>query len=150
MSSEMLFYIKTPTEYLPVNYYCRSSEMYQAFTDFLPYEDIKPIDNKVICDVRKVISDKISKYTKNIEKYQAAKELVATFNNSVQEKTEVLNDYDETIEELTEYITELNEALSFIGFIESINDNMSWHRDTKDIVYVYGGIDCNPNEKEEE
>ena len=67
--------------------------------------------------------------------------LIASFNNTVDEKMDALQDNAECIKEYEEELEDERRALytivALIDIIESIRFNKEWDKD----VYIYGGIE---------
>ena len=110
MSSYINFFIRSEDKFLPLGDFSRSSEIYQRLHNDVPYEKLRAltyneldsIEDDIIEDKR-VLNDKIATYKTEID-------LIATFNNSAEEKMEAIKSTEEVIKDCQEEIDELDFA----------------------------------------
>ena len=93
----------------------------------------------------------IIKLKDSIRKANEKKTLIASFNNSVDEKIEVLNEVDYDIHETEDSIREVERAyysvLTLIDIVDEIAYNPAYDKDR----YIYVGIEvCDPTDKDVE
>lgn len=156
MSSYINFFIRSNDKFLPLGDFSRSSEIYQRLHNDVPYEKLRAltyaeldsIEDDILEDKR-VIKDKITNYTKEIA-------LIATFNNSVEEKLEEIDTIKEMIKDGEESIAELDFAKGWFNSLCRMIDSASDYTD-EDYnhlldadKYIYAGVEvpCVPTLKD--
>ena len=147
MSSYINFFIRSDNRFLPLGNFSRSSEIYQRLNNDVPYEKLKALTyNKLNNVVNNIIED-AHKYNNRILKYKKEIELIATFNNSVEDKLEAINSIESTIEDIEESISELNFAQGWFDSLCKIIDRASEYTDEdyNGLIdaskYIYAGIE---------
>lgn len=156
MSSYINFFIRSDDKFLPLSDFSRSSEIYQRLHNDVPYEKLRAltyaeldsIEDDILED-RRVLNDKITNYTKEID-------LIATFNNSAEEKLEAIDSTKEVIKDCQEAIDELDFAQGWFNSLCRIIDSARDYTDENynHLVdadkYVYAGVEvpCVPTLKD--
>lgn len=158
MSSYINFFIRSDDKFLPLGDFSRSSEIYQRLHNDVPYEKLRALTyNKLdsieddIIEDKRVLNDKIRNYKKEID-------LIATFNNSTEEKLEAINSTKEVIRDCQESIDELDFAKGWFNSLCRMIDSASDYTDENynHLInadkYIYAGIEapCVPTLKDVE
>lgn len=150
MSQYIHFFIRSTDKLLPIRTASRSSSIYQFFCDYAPYEKVRALSIGMLQEIREEISKQISKWTHQIEEDQKDLQLVASFNNSVEDKIEAIKSAREAIRENEESVNEMKEALAFTYFLMDIHneveDSNYYYKEEEKIdptKYIYFGIECN-------
>ena len=117
MSQYIHFFIRSTDKLLPIRTASRSSSIYQFFCDYAPYEKVRALSMGMLQEIREEISKQISKWTHQIEEDQKDLQLVASFNNSVEDKIEAIKSAREAIRENEEFVNEMKETLAFTYFL---------------------------------
>ena len=101
-------------------------------------------------EIREEISKQLSKWTHQIEEDQKDLQLVASFNNSVEDKIEAIKSARETLREREEVVEEIKVALAFTNFLidiyNEVEDSNYYYKEEEKIdptKYLYFGIECN-------
>ena len=149
MSSYMHFFVRKNENFLPIACYSRSSAIYGAFSDFAPYEKVRPLTSGFVSEVLHEQTENLSKWKKRLEDSRKEMELIATFNNSVEDKMQAIYDARGSIEETEEIIEECEYTVAFCRFLLNIldeADSSKYYEDEKlhlDAAhYLYYGVEC--------
>ena len=149
MSQYIHFFIRSTGKLLPIRTASRSSSIYQFFCDYAPYEKVRALSMGMLQEIREEISKQISKWTHQIEEDQKDLQLVASFNNSVEDKIEAMKSARDAIRENEELVNEKKEALAFTYFLtdmyNEVEDSNYYYKEEEKIdptKYIYFGIEC--------
>lgn len=149
MSQYIHFFIRSTDKLLPICTASRSSSIYQFFCDYAPYEKVRALSMDMLQEIREEINKQISKWTHQIEEDQKDLQLVASFNNSVEDKIEAMKSARDAIRENEEFINEMKEALAFTYFLtdmyNEVEDSNYYYKEEARIdstKYIYFGIEC--------
>lgn len=154
MSSYINFYLKVEDKYCPIGTYSRNCSEYQFFKNFVPYEKIAPITIKELKDVIEDIKFAINNEMKSIGRYSLNVKDIKAFNNPINEKMELIEDYRNTINELKEDLEANKKCLNFVNWLIEILTDIEYdpyankHNITQD-NYLWVGIEASPEEIEE-
>lgn len=152
MSSYINFYLKVEDKYCPLGTYSRNCPEYRFFKDIVPFEKIAPITIKKLQAVIEDIEFAINNEMKSIGRYSLNIKDIKTFNNSINEKMELIEDYRNTINELKEDLEANKKCLNFVNWLIEILTDVEYdpyankHNITQD-NYLWVGIEAGP-EKE--
>lgn len=144
MSTYVDFFIRNKDDFIPIADYSRNSMIYSIVTNDIPYEKIRAITARDISEFINIAVEKIRDYEQKICKEKERIKLVATFDNNIEEKLEVIAQYEEGIEEYTQSIEECNYAKNFFGFLAELIDARRWWEEKNSIninEYIYAGIE---------
>ena len=148
MSQYIHFFIRSTDKLLPIYTASRSSSIYLSFSDYAPYEKACALSIQELQDIREEINTRIDEWTRRIEEERTNLQLIASFNNSVEDKIEALESARDFIRENEEYVNEMKEALAFTYFLIGIYneaDDTKYEDETARLdpnKYLYFGIEC--------
>ena len=143
MSSYLHFFLRDGDKFLPLATYGRGSQLYQLFTDAAPYAKIAPVTNAVLDRIKNDARSSIERSRAEISRIEDRIRLIGTFNNSIDEKIELIHDQDDFLVEMREDIEEKNMAMAFISFLYDILDEAHYGEEGLDAeAYLYCGIEC--------
>lgn len=152
MSSYINFYLKVEDKYCPIGAYSRNCPEYLFFKNIIPYGKIAPITIQELKDVIEDIKFAINNGIESIKRYSLNIEDIKTFNNSINEKMELIENYRDTINELKEDLEVNKNCLNFVNWLIEILTDIEYdfyankHNITQD-NYLWIGIEASP-EKE--
>lgn len=153
MSQYIEFYIKGKNEYLPIGIFSRNNSIYRVMNesvDVPAYDKVAPLKVQHISLALKDVIDEKLGFKKRIAELEEKKSLVATFNNSVEDKTTAIFNINEDIKSYEELIEEINVAIGYLTSLYDIIDAVRYVKDYDVDNYIYCGIECeNPNGNEE-
>lgn len=147
MSSYINFFIRSDDKFLPLSDFSRSSEIYQRLNNDVPYEKLRALTYDELDSIEDDIIEDKRKYTNLISEYKKEIELIATFNNSAEEKLEAIDTTESMIKDIEESISELDFAQGWFNSLCRIIDSAKDYTDENynHLVdadkYVYAGVD---------
>ena len=148
MSQYIHFFIRSTDKLLPIYTTSHSSSIYRFFSDYAPYEKARALSIQELQDIREEINIRIDEWTRRIEEKRTNLQLIASFNNSVEDKIEAIESARNAIRENEEYINEMKEALAFTYFLIDMYieaDDTKYEDETARLdpnKYLYFGIEC--------
>lgn len=155
MSSYINFYLKVEDKYCPLGSYSRNCPEYRFFKNIVPFEKIASVTIKNLKTVIEDIEFAISNEMKSIGRYSLDIKDIKTFNNSINEKIELIEDYRNTINELKEDLEANKKCLNFVNWLIEILIDVEYspyadkHSITQD-NYLWVGIEAGPEDIKEE
>lgn len=148
MSSYINFYIKSNgNEFIPIGSYSRNSAIYEYGNHYVPYEKGGALTKRRINEILNDIRIELGKYDDTIKKYNDQKALIATMNNSVEDKCNAIHEVDCYIDEVNKITKNLINAKYFYIDLYRMVDAASDEYDEED--FLLAGVEWNPNYKEE-
>lgn len=148
MSQYIHFFVRSTDKLLPIRTDSRSSPIYHFYSDYAPYEKACALSMQELQEIREEISIRIDEWTHHIEEVRTNLQLIASFNNSIKDKIEVLKSARDSIRENEEYVNEMKEALAFTYFLMGMYneaDGTKYEDETARLdptKYLYFGIEC--------
>ena len=148
MSQYIHFFVRSTDKLLPIYTSSHHSSVYRFFCDYAPYEKARALSIQELQDIREEINIRIDEWTRRIEEERTNLQLIASFNNSVEEKIEALESARGSIRENEEYVNEMKEALAFTSFLIDMYieaDDTKYEDETARLnpnKYLYFGIEC--------
>lgn len=141
MSQYVDVYLKYNGVYIECQHFCRTTALYSAVSNMLPYGKLKLMEhndfNSILIELRNN-KDKVKITLRQLEKTKAE---IGSWNNSVEEKMEALADINNDITENEELLESLKGATYFIEFLDAIRYN-------EEPCEIYMGIDADPPSEE--
>lgn len=156
MSSYINFFIRSDDKFLPLSDFSRSSEIYQRLHNDVPYEKLRALTYDELDSIEDDIIEDKRKYTNLISEYKKEIELIATFNNSAEEKLEAIDTTESMIKDIEESISELDFAQGWFNslcrIIDSARDYIeeNYNHPIDADKYIYAGVEvpCVPTLKD--
>ena len=148
MSQYIHFFVRSTDRLLPIYTTSRSSFIYHFFSDYAPYEKARALSMQELQNIREEINTQIDECTRRIEEDRTNLQLIASFNNSVEDKIEALESARDSIRESEESVNEMKEALAFTYFLMGMYneaDDTKYEDETVRLdptKYLYFGIEC--------
>lgn len=148
MSQYIHFFVRSTDRLLPIRTTSRSSFIYHFFGDYAPYEKARALSIHELQSIRDEINSQIDEWTRHIEEDRTNLQLIASFNNSVEDKIEALESARDSIREHEESVNEMKEALAFTYFLMDMYneaDDTKYEDETARLdptKYLYFGIEC--------
>lgn len=150
MSEYISFFIRREqNNFIPLFTFSRNNSIYQVFRNIIPYEKVRAISYNELENKYRECERRMDNITKSINQIKEERALIASFNNSVDEKISALIDIAGQDKELRDELEEERRAgytiVALIDIIESIRFNDVWDKDK----YIYAGIEiCDPTDKD--
>lgn len=142
MSEYISFFIRRgQNNFIPLFTFSRNVSIFQSFRYALPYERVRAISLNELENKELEFKRRSDDVIKRIGRLKEERALIASFNNTVDEKMDALQDNAECIKEYEEELEDERRALytivALIDIIENIRFDKEWDKD----VYIYGGIE---------
>ena len=149
MSQYLNIYIRCNDTFMPLMSFSRSTTMYQAFNDtYVPYGKIKQITEAQVANVKESLTVSTNNMRNIRKKREEEKSLIATFNNSAEEKLSLIEDLNISIDEIDEELEELAAAMAMLRVFDDILESARYNSDDeltcqsfKDKQVLYCGIE---------
>lgn len=144
MSSYINFYLRINDTFAPIGSYSRSSEMYQEFSNWIPYEKIRALTSNDL-------SEAISHFEEQARRLRDAKEndkkrceMIMQANNPLSEKMDAIYEIESSYDEIDESINELQFAADTLRvFWNMVDDYKYYHKFDNDADhYIYAGVEA--------
>lgn len=148
MSQYIHFFVRSTDRLLPIRTTSRSSYIHHFFSDYAPYGKVCALSIQELQNIREEINAQIDEWTRRIEEERANLQLIASFNNSIEDKIEALESARNAIRENEESVNEMKEALAFTYFLMDMYneaDDTKYEDETARLNpnrYLYFGIEC--------
>ena len=143
MSAYVDFFIRNKDDVISIADYSRNSMIYSIVNNDVPYEKIRAITTQDISRFINVAAEKIRECEQGIREEKERIKLVATFNNNIEEKLEVIAQREGSIEEYTQSIEECTYAKNFFSFLTELINARRWEKNSSVNIneYIYAGIE---------
>lgn len=139
MSQYVSFYISDGEQFISLDEFSRSTEIYKAMADFgyAPYEKARQVSSKELQTVVKAVLNK-AEATKDSISYceQMIKHVQACSNVDLDERLKAISDYEDQIDELRSEIERYNTGAGILRVYANIASNADYYGNA-----LYAGID---------
>lgn len=140
MSAYIQFFIRHEDTFLPIGVFSRNNVIYQVFDDIAPWEKLRPISEMHLNDVDNIIKGLIKEGEDALACEAEERKLIASFNNSVEEKLIALADHNEFIKEIKDDIKNAEAAQRYVWTLRDILESIEY-TDFNKQPYIYVGIE---------
>lgn len=140
MSAYIQFFIGHKDTFLPIGTFGRNNAIYQVFDGIAIWEKIRPIGEPILNDAENIAKGFIRENEKALAQAEEEQNLIAKFNNSVEDKLEAYGDYRDYIIEIKNNIKDLEAALQYLWFLRDIMESIKGTEFNK-YPYLYVGIE---------
>lgn len=140
MSAYIQFFIRHEDTFLPIGTFSRNNAIYQVFDGIAIWEKIRPIGEPILNDAEKVVKEFIGMSEKALAQANEEKNMIANFNNSVEEKLQSIEEYNSYIAEITDDIKGLEAAQQYLWFLRDILESIEYTDFNKN-PYLYVGVE---------
>lgn len=148
MSQYTQIFVRKGNDFVEIGSYGRSSSIAKFFNGYAPWEKVKELTSSDVGEIIDNIKSSIQGSKDIIAKRQEIIGQVKTWNNSIEEKRELISEYMEYNAEDEEIIEEMSYALHVAQFLSSAiyEHNISWkygdHAEgDKKVGLIYIGIE---------
>jgi len=140
MSAYIQFFIRHEDTFLPIGTFSRNNAIYQVFDGIAVWEKIRPIGEPILNDAEKIVKEFIGVSEKALARANEEKDMIANFNNSVEEKLQSIEGYNSYIAEITDDIKGLEAAQQYLWFLRGILESVEG-TDFNKQPYLYVGVE---------
>lgn len=141
MSAYIQFFIRHENIFLPIGTFSRGNYIYQLFNDFAPWEKIRPITISDLERIRNEMVLDIEKAKDQLKEIKERRALVATFNNSVEDKLEALMGYDEYEQGVKDDLAMAEYTRGYLNTLSDILDDIQFDERYDSDTYIYVGVE---------
>lgn len=136
MSEYLQVFVKSKNnEFVELDCVGRSNCIYSAFN--VPYGKVRLFTRSNIIEIQNKIREDRKDVENRIKLNKDKIEQIKSFNNSAEEKLEVMSRYDVIIEEEEEYLEEIIYADYYTSFLISIIETNKYSDDSReDVLYI--------------
>jgi len=140
MSAYIQFFIRHEDTFLPIGVFSRNNVIYQVFDDIAPWEKLRPISEMHLNDVDNIIKSLIKEGEDALAREAEERKLIASFNNSVEEKLMALEGRNEFVREVKDDIKNAEAAQRYVWTLRDILESIEY-TDFNKQPYIYVGIE---------
>lgn len=139
MSQYVSFYISDGEQFISLDEFSRSTEIYKAMADFgyAPYEKVRQVSSEELQTAVNAVLSKAEATKDSISYYeQMIKHVQACSNVDLDERLKAISDYEDLIYELHSEIDWYNTAAGILRVYANIASNADYHGNA-----LYAGIE---------
>ena len=140
MSAYIQFFIKHEDIFLPIGVFSRSSAIYRVFDGIAIWGKIRPVGELALDSAEKIVKEFIDVSEKSLVRANEEKNMIANFNNSVEEKLESIEGYNSYIAEITKDIKGFESAQQYLLFLRDVLESVEY-TDFNKQPYLYVGVE---------
>ena len=143
MSQYMSFFIRIDDNFYRIDNFSRNHTIYEELDKYcpVPYEKVRMVTKEMIQNAIVGIKEDKEDNFRMIQKAKEEIQLIASMNNSVDEKLNSLRYSRETIKECEESISDYDYAIDFCVFLFHIIENLCDEEDESAKRGLYFGIE---------
>ena len=144
MSAYANFFVRHGDDFISLGDFSRNSTIYSLVNDYAPWEKITPLTTEMLSRLIDRAEATKQEALRLVCVEKGFIDHVKTFDNSVEDKLEVIANYENTIEGLQQEAKEARYAKHFFGFLIDIIDGARYGEHNKDVninEYIYVGIE---------
>lgn len=151
MSQYIHFFVRVGDKFAPIACYSRSTNVFEAFRHYVPYEQIAPLTSQKIEAAREEVTDRIIFYESAIREWKEKLQLLREITTAKEKAfDEFLEKYDEIIETIREYEETVEEWKVVQNFCTFLDNAILEAEELKEegrcegdpLNYIYSGIEC--------
>lgn len=140
MSAYIQFFIRHEDTFLPIGVFSRTNTIYQIFDGIAVWEKIRPIGEPILNDAENIAKDFMRENKKALARVEEEQNLIAKFNNSVDDKLEAYGGYRDYITLIKNKMKGLEAAQQYLWFLRDILESIEY-TDFNKKPYLYVGIE---------
>ena len=143
MSAYIHFFVRIGNDFCPIATYSRNTKVYEIFNG-APYEQIEVLDRETLNDYFNKATIERDNLNEDIARYEKRIETITRFENSAEEKLELIMDVEGFLSEANDELREVEDTICFIGFLTAILMEVIY--DAPGVIdkdsYLYYGVEC--------
>lgn len=126
---------------MSIGTYSRNNPIYQYFDEYTPYEKIKAVTRPLLDKIRDDVNEDILYMGDRLRRAREMKDYVATMNNTLEEKMELINNIEATLNNCSEEIENAIKVKSYLNFLDDIIESVVYKEHIDYKAYLYVGIE---------
>lgn len=142
MSEYTHIFLEKQNTFIEISCTSRNSALSELFADYAPWEKIREVTYDDLQNIYNQCSEELTNWKQHLTELEERIEVIAMFNNTIEEKLNAWSDVDERIDETKENIEDLENALNTVALLKHIlYETNSKYKPTAP-VHVYAGLEC--------
>lgn len=151
MSAYIHFFIRHNDDFTCLATFGRSHELYKAFDGIAPWEKLAALNKEKIAAARRQLDEYANDVKASIQRLKEQMGLIKDFNDTIENKLEIISEYQDEIVQWEEDLKSINYALNYTDFLENILEEVDARKyyenlppiDPAQVLYV--GIETGSN-----
>lgn len=140
MSQYTHIFLEKQNTFIEISCTGRNSALSELFADYAPWEKIREVTYDDLQNIYNQCSKELTNWKQNLTELEERIKVIATFNNSINEKLDAWSDIDVSLDETKEIIEEFESALRLVELLRDVLLNSKY--DSMAPVHVYAGCEC--------
>lgn len=147
MSHYTHIFLEKQHTFIEVSCTSRNYALSEMFRDYAPWEKIREVTYYDLQCIYSQYNKELTNWKQHRKELEERINVIATFNNTIDEKLDAWRDIDESIEETKATINELESALNTLRLLQDILDESLINSKYESIapVHIYAGTECGSN-----
>lgn len=147
MSAYISFYLKhKDSAYLPLSHWSRSSAVFQAFDNEIPYEGCVEVDDGFLDRARAELKERLDRFESMRRDSLNAIEFLKALEAPLNEKMERYQEEEQYLADIDDDIKETKSAILYVSFLREILESNDSYSDIH--AQLYATYEFDPNYKE--
>ena len=144
MSQYINFYVKGKSgKRIPIGSYSRNSTLFKQCREFVPFESTAPLNNITLEQIISSTEKEIIEEQQSISCIEDHIKDICSYNNSADEKDELILSYKENIKALKEDIEDYKSTIGVLRTYCDINDALKyWDEEGKEWEGIEAGVEA--------
>lgn len=137
----MYFFIRNDEAFMPLGFYCHKDSIYEYFDEYTSEEKIRPITTRLLEKIYDNVIEEISFCKDRIYRAEEMRSWIGTFNNSIDEKMDMLENVGEVLADCDKEFDRLIQVREYVCFLNNILETIDDSSHIEANKYLYCGID---------
>lgn len=144
MSQYTHIFLEKQHTFIEVSCTSRNCALSEMFQDYAPWEKIREVTYDDLQHIYDRYKGELSDWNQHRKDLEERIKVIATFNNTIDEKLDAWRDIDESLNETKETIEELESALNTVVLLKDVlyESQISSKYESTAPVHVYAGTEC--------
>lgn len=144
MSQYTHIFLEKQHTFIEVSCTSRNCALSEMFSDYAPWEKIRKVTYDDLQHIYDRYKGELSDWNQHRKDLEERIKVIATFNNTIDEKLDAWRDIDESLNETKETIDELESALNTVVLLKDVlyESQISSKYESTAPVHVYAGTEC--------
>jgi hypothetical protein len=139
------FFIRVKDIFVPVGSFSRSSNIFGAISDSLPWEKVRPISGIDLHNFKQSLIHIQSEWEEELRGYEDELRFIEKSESPLSERVDMRRTISNEMDGLKEDLDWLRSDIDYFNFLDRLRDEIRYDQNFKDInleKYIYAGIEC--------